>query len=51
MMNHIINNKEEYMKIIKILYNVNNINQLRFKDNDIYNLQKENIIIVNHLQS
>lgn len=47
MMNHIINNKEEYMKIIKILYNVNNINQLRFKDNDIYNLQKENIIIVN----
>ena len=51
MLNYIINNKEEYMRIIKILYNVNNINQLHFKDKDIYNLQKDNVVILNHLQS
>ena len=37
--------EEAYLKVINVLFGVNSITQLKFKDENKFNLKKDNVII------
>ena len=44
--NYDVENDNEYMNILRIIYGVKDMRQIKFKDNDRFNLTKDNIIII-----
>ncbi len=38
-------NENDYIKLINLLYGLDSIKYMKFKDNNKYNLQKDNVII------
>jgi len=39
---------KEYLRILNLIYGIKSLHEVKFKDNNIFNLKKDNIIILNN---